>query len=135
MIRLLYISTTRQRHSPTELENILRVSRRNNLAADITGLLIAGGTRFLQVLEGPESSVDDTYTRICRDPRHFAPVILKKEPLEDRLFGAWAMGFQPGGSLNRASSVSDEVAALVAPIADLTLKAYFEGFVHQYAVA
>ena len=133
MIRLLYISTARVRHSPTELENILRVSRRNNEAADVTGLLIAGGNRFLQVLEGPENRVQETYNRICRDPRHFAPVILKRETSESRSFGAWAMGFQPGGSVKRESNVDDEVAALVAPIDDLILKAYFEGFVHQHA--
>ena len=60
-------------------------------------------------------------------------MILKLEPVEQRMFGAWAMGFQPGGSLNRAAAVSDEVAALVAPISDPILRAYFEGFVLQHA--
>ena len=133
MVRLLYISTTRTRHSAAELENILSVSRRNNEAADVTGLLIAGGNRFLQVLEGPDNGVQEIYSRICRDPRHFAPVILKRELAEQRMFGEWAMGFQPGGSLNRAATVSDEVAALVEPISDPILRAYFEGFVHQHA--
>ena len=57
MLRLLYISTARHPHNREEIEVILRISRRNNLAADVTGLLVAGARRFLQVLEGPERSV------------------------------------------------------------------------------
>jgi len=134
MIRLLYISTARERHSPAALESILRVSRRNNAAADVTGLLIAGGNRFLQVLEGPEASVQTTYERICLDARHRAPVILKREPIEERAFGGWAMGFQPGGSRTTpAVSVNEQAAALVEPIEDVTLRAYFDGFVRQHA--
>jgi hypothetical protein len=133
MIRLLYISTTREPHSRTQSDAILFASRRNNAAADITGLLIAGGNRFLQVLEGPEVRVQETYDRIRLDSRHFAPVILKREPVEKRIFGKWAMGFQPGGAPNSSSSVTDEVSALVAPIDDPLLKAYFEGFARRHA--
>lgn len=134
MIRLLYISTARERHSRAALENILRVSRRNNAAANVTGLLIAGGNRFLQVLEGPEQDVQNTYDRIRLDARHRAPVILKREPIEERAFGAWSMGFQPGGSRTLpASDVNGQLAALVESIEDVTLRAYFDGFVLQHA--
>ena len=133
MIRLLYISTSRGRLSRKEMDDILAVSRRNNAAAEITGLLIAGGNRFLQALEGPGAAVQLTYDRICRDPRHFAPVVLKREQVEKPLFGAWAMGFQPGGALKHAARVSDQVAALVSPIDDVILRAYFEGFALQHA--
>ncbi|WP_137788057.1 BLUF domain-containing protein [Sphingomonas sp. 3P27F8] len=134
MIRLLYISTARERHSPATMEDILRVSRRNNVAANITGLLIAGGNRFLQVLEGPDENVRQTYDRICLDERHRAPVILKRESIEERAFGAWSMGFQQGGgAMSPAAGVNDQVAALVAPIDDVILKAYFEGFARQHA--
>lgn len=133
MIRLLYISTARERHSPAALENILRVSRRNNAVANVTGLLIAGGNRFLQVLEGPEESVQSTYDRICLDTRHRAPVILKREPIEERAFGAWSMGFQPGGNTMPAAGLNAQIAALVEPIDDLILRAYFDGFVRQHA--
>jgi hypothetical protein len=133
MIRLLYISTTRVPHSRIQLDAILAASRRNNAAAGITGLLIAGGNRFLQVLEGPEARVQETYDRIRIDTRHIAPVILKREAVEKRLFGRWAMGFQPGGAPNGISSMSDEVCGLVAPIDDPLLKAYFEGFARRHA--
>jgi Sensors of blue-light using FAD len=133
LYRLLYISTARQSHAPATLEAILRTSRRNNAAAAVTGLLLAGGRRFLQILEGPEESVRQTYERICRDPRHVAPVILKSGPVATRLFANWAMGFQQAGTPVAGGSVSDDVAALVAPIEDPVIKAYFAGFALQHA--
>jgi hypothetical protein len=133
LYRLLYISTARQPHASITLDAILRTSRRNNADADVTGLLIAGGRRFLQILEGPEHGVRRTYQRICQDPRHFAPVVLKDGLVEDRLFAAWAMGFQPAGTPARGGSIDDDVAALVAPIEDPAVKAYFQGFVRQHA--
>lgn len=66
MIRL-YISTARQPITPSILADILRASRRNNAPVAVTGLLIVGGRRFLQALEGPEAAVEATYERIARD--------------------------------------------------------------------
>ena len=133
MIRILYISTAREAHVQNDLAPILRVSRRNNAALNVTGLLVAGGRRFLQVLEGPADAVEQTYGRICGDARHIAPVLLSKRSIDDRLFGEWAMGFQPAGVGGNGGAVNEEVAALVAPISDPTIKAYFEGFVRRHA--
>jgi hypothetical protein len=133
MIRLLYISTTRSILAAAELEEILRVSRRNNVAVGVTGLLIVGGRRFLQALEGPEEAVIATFERIRADPRHFAVVMLGRTAIEERLFGSWAMGFQPGGRLGAEPSVAAEVASLIAPIADPSVHAYFEQFARQHA--
>ncbi|MEG3124428.1 BLUF domain-containing protein [Sphingomonas sp. GB1N7] len=129
MLRLLYISTSRHPHDHAEVEQILRVSRRNNFAANVTGLLVAGGKRFLQVLEGPEQSVQATYDRICRDPRHFAAVTLNKRTCDERLFPAWSMGYQPAGQ----GGVDVGISALIAPIADPTVRAYFSEFADRHA--
>lgn len=133
MIRLLYISTARDACGPDELADILRVSRRNNAAADITGLLIAGGQRFLQILEGPDAAVQTTFDRIRSDPRHFAPVVLSRRAVDERLFGQWAMGFQPAAGVFGVQGIDDAVAALIAPIADPTVKAYFSEFALKHA--
>lgn len=133
LYRLLYISTARQSHASATLDAILRTSRRNNAAAAVTGLLLAGGRRFLQIIEGPEESVRGTYERICLDGRHVAPVILKAGPVATRSFADWAMGFQQAGSPAAGGSVNDDVAALLAPIEDPAIKAYFAGFAQQHA--
>ena len=61
MLQLVYISTSRAPLISDDLLNsVLTVSRRNNAAAGISGLLVAGGRRFLQALEGPRDAVEAT---------------------------------------------------------------------------
>ena len=133
MIRLLYISTARTPLAPGALDGILQASRRNNKAVDVTGLLIVGGRRFLQALEGPADAVIATFDRIRADPRHFAVVILAQSDIETRQFGDWAMGYQPGAQLGAEASVASDVEALIAPIGDPVIHAYFRQFALQHA--
>ena len=57
LLQLVYISTMRAPVSTAECEEILAVSRRNNARDNISGLLVVGTTRFLQLLEGPPAAV------------------------------------------------------------------------------
>lgn len=131
--RILYISTSKGLLAPESLEDILRASRANNAAADVTGLLLVGGKRCLQVLEGPADAVRATFDRISKDPRHFAIVKLDERPIESRSFGQWAMGFQAGGDAASARTLGEQVAAIIAPVSDASLKAYFSGFAARHA--
>ncbi len=133
MHRLLYISTARTAPDRAQLEAILRTSRRNNAAAGITGLLVVGGRRFLQALEGPAAEVAATFDRIRQDPAHFAVVELASGPITTRAFGGWAMGYEIGGAAGDTVSVPAAVAQLIAPIEDPTLRAYFSGFAELHA--
>ena len=133
MIRLIYISTARTILSQAALDEILRVSRRNNAAVAVTGLLIVGGRRFLQVLEGPSDAVMQTYHRIHADERHFAAVVLSNKPIAARTFGGWSMGFQSAGHSPDQPTIDDSVAALIAPIDDPVVHAYFYEFAKQHA--
>ena len=93
LLQILYISTV----SPAEtvdLGSILAVARRNNQARGITGLLMFNGKRFLQVLEGPDGAVEETFARIRRDPRHRAHVMLSRKAISAREFGDWSMAFR-----------------------------------------
>ena len=135
MHRLLYISTAKQVVTPQVLDAILRTSRRNNARDDVTGLLIAGGRRFLQALEGNERSVRATFERIRDDPRHFAAVVLADHAIAERSFAQWSMGYQPGGSAGGDKDVAAAISALVDPIGDPTLRGYFTGFAEARAAA
>ncbi len=130
MLQLSYISTARKALSPEELETVLQASRRNNAKAGVTGLLVVGGRRFLQVLEGPEAEVTATYERIKADPRHFALVQLSRRVVEGRGFGDWAMGYRAGGEGLKA-----DVEALIRDVADKDLHALFAGFAEIHAKA
>lgn len=131
--RILYISTTKRAISDEELREILHTSRANNSTADITGLLLLGGKRCLQVLEGPADAVSRTFDRITKDERHFAIVKLDEREIEERSFGQWAMGFETGGDAGHARTLNEQVAAIVAPIKDASLRAYFTGFAARHA--
>ena len=133
MYRLLYISTARREMDEAELTALLDQSRRDNAAANVTGALIVGGRRFLQVLEGDEFRVEATFARIQRDPRHFATVILSRNPVTGRLFGDWAMSYERVGPSSTGSTLVAQVDEMVRSIDDDSLRAYLEGFALQHA--
>lgn len=135
MQRLIYISTSRAVISPGELNGILAVSRRNNARVGVTGLLVAGGRRFLQALEGPGDAVEATFRRIGADPRHFAVVTLRRDEVTSRTFPDWTMGYQQAGGIVAAHSLGAIVDALASEIEDPTVRAYFTGFAEVNAAA
>ncbi len=86
LTRLIYASSASRPLTDGQIDEILRVSRRNNAAADVTGALLHGGRTFMQVLEGPSDSVAATYRRIETDPRHHGHTVLLCDPVGSRLF-------------------------------------------------
>jgi hypothetical protein len=93
MISLVYMSTAADDLTDDQLVAMLRQARLRNDALGVTGLLVAKGGRFMQVLEGPEWSVDDRYSAIQRDPRHRDVQSLAREEITDRRFNSWSMAF------------------------------------------
>ncbi|MCD6059825.1 MAG: hypothetical protein K0S16_136 [Moraxellaceae bacterium] len=94
MLSLVYVSHATREFGPADLDALLAQSRRNNLRAGITGMLIYRDGDFLQFLEGPEDAVRATWWRIARDPRHGGAMVLDESKVEERSFGNWSMGFR-----------------------------------------
>lgn len=129
MLQLVYISTVRGRViDEALLESVLASSRRNNEASDVSGLLLAGGRRFLQALEGPRAAVETTYARILGDPRHYALVELGRREIDARQFGTWAMAYTQGRHPQAGLALRQTVDALTANLPDPDLRAQFTGF-------
>ena len=67
------VSSMRARHSDEpdlareQIEQILLVSRRNNEAAEITGVLLFSDTNFSQALEGPRAEFERLYETLNHD--------------------------------------------------------------------
>jgi len=133
MLQLTYISSVPPR-TPVDVEDILRVSRRNNGAAGVTGLLLFDGRRFLQALEGEAALVNATYQRIKTDPRHRAIVLLSSNDVQARAFGAWSMAAQRV-SAAKGSTVAEQIDALTAEVADANLRELFRSFAQVRAAA
>ncbi|MEP6493527.1 MAG: BLUF domain-containing protein [bacterium] len=98
LIHVIYASTAVAESSEAELAEILRIARRNNERAGVTGMLVASERSFFQVLEGPRVVVDAVFATILADPRHSRVVTIIRERVATRAFGEWSMGFaSPSG--------------------------------------
>jgi hypothetical protein len=63
----------------------------------------SGVTWQWQVLEGETDVVDETYGRIEKDPRHQDIYLILREPIEQRDFAQWHMGFRRLGAKEAAA--------------------------------
>ncbi|WP_395623784.1 BLUF domain-containing protein [Sphingomonas daechungensis] len=86
-----YTSLARADLPQAELETIQELSRAQNRAADITGLLVFNGTHFLQVVEGPERAIQGLIDRLRQDPRHSGFEIRDQRKVVSRSFPDWQM--------------------------------------------
>lgn len=93
--RLVYLSHATREMFDEDLEDILVKSRQNNGRDGISGLLLFHDGTFFQCLEGDDSALMETLTRIHLDKRHRGVRVIDDINVEDRLFPNWEMGFEP----------------------------------------
>jgi len=93
MKNLVYLSTSRTLLSDEVLLDILASARKNNQKHNITGVLLYSEGTFIQVLEGEDDDVDETFATISKDIRHKNIVVMLNEPTDKRSFPSWSMGF------------------------------------------
>ena len=92
MKRIRYISEFTLDLSAAEIDEITRRSIENTGRDGITGVLVASGRLFFQLLEGPDEMVDACYARILRDTRHGRVHLIGSEQGDlRRLCPDWAM--------------------------------------------
>ena len=77
------------------LNGILVNSVDNNKRNQLTGALICRSDLYLQYLEGPIESINETFKKIKNDDRHVEIKVLKEGMHADRLFPKWAMRDDP----------------------------------------
>jgi hypothetical protein len=112
------------------VREILETSRRNNARDQLTGLLIVGGRRFLQVLEGPSGQLAAAYDRIRADERHFALVELSCRHIDVRSFPHWSMGYE-----EEPQALLPQVERLTAAVSDPLIKAQLISFAEMHSKA
>jgi hypothetical protein len=93
MHAIAYVSSAAWSLLDDELEFILTESRRFNLAAGVTGILLYCDGNFMQYFEGPDDAMVETWERIRKSRRHHQINELMNQAIEEREFGDWAMGF------------------------------------------
>ena len=93
MFAMVYTSAAHRMMDPQELGQILAVARKKNGQLGVSGILLYEAGSFLQVLEGDEAVVRELFQTIERDERHFRVKVIEAQPIRERSFSAWTMGF------------------------------------------
>jgi hypothetical protein len=93
LIQCIYASISTPSFQEGQIPQLLALARANNARLDISGMLLYIEESFFQVLEGPAETVDALYTKICSDSRHTRVTQIIREPIPERKFPAWSMGF------------------------------------------
>jgi hypothetical protein len=93
LIHCIYSSKASPEFHESQIPQLLESARRNNAARDITGMLLYVEGNFFQILEGDESTVNAVFERIRGDTRHGRITQIIHEPIFERAFSEWTMGF------------------------------------------
>lgn len=77
--------------NPNTLENIVKVSTKNNSINGITGVLCYGNGYFFQYIEGPEAALTQLKNQLLLDTRHQNMKIMHFGVVEQRQFQKWKL--------------------------------------------
>jgi len=101
LIHIVYASFSDKNLSEKELNKLLKDIRIKNKKQNVTGLLLYNDGAFIQVIEGESDIIHNLYKIIKKDKRHTNIVKLLDEPISERAFPDWSMGFR---KINRKQS-------------------------------
>ncbi len=94
LVHCLYCSAaTNPAFGRSDLNALLDECRINNAKLKVTGMLLFRDGSFFQVLEGDRVVVETLFERIERDKRHERMTKIIQEPIDERAFGEWTMGY------------------------------------------
>ena len=94
MLSLTYVSSASDLVEVPTLLELLADWRVNNHAMDLSGMLLYSGGNIIQALEGPDEAVEEMFGTIGADPRHTDVIPILREPITERAFPDWSMGFR-----------------------------------------
>jgi hypothetical protein len=78
--------------SDDEIVKLASQAAKNNADNEITGVLMAKGGLFFQIIEGPEENIDGLFANLLKDPRHEKIITLGIQFGDlKRLFPNWHM--------------------------------------------
>lgn len=88
---VLYISKALKPFNTNDLSQLSTTSTINNQTKGITGYLYFENNRFLQYMEGDETTINEMVDKISHDKRHELLSLIEKQNLTDRRFPDWGM--------------------------------------------
>jgi len=116
IFHLVYKSSANEGLDRSDISKIINKSQSNNNKTGVTGLLLYRQNTFIQLLEGEEMAVRETYNKILKDSRHSDVKVLIESKSSIRIAPQWSM--------NYVESISEEISVK-------TLFEVFEQLVHE----
>ena len=93
MHAIAYVSAASWNLLDEQIERIVSEARRLNALDGVTGVLLYCDGNFMQYLEGEEDAVIETFERIRASESHYQINELMNQPILEREFADWSMGF------------------------------------------
>jgi hypothetical protein len=92
---VIYASVATQEFGAPQLTEILQKARTANERLGLTGMLLHTDSdgSFFQVLEGAHCAIEQLLQKLNLDRRHSHLTIIIREPIAERSFAGWTMGF------------------------------------------
>ncbi len=131
--QIVYYSTASDRQDAIVIAGIVAQSRQHNLRDGISGLLVAGGHRYLQVVEGPADAMARLVTRLRRDERHLGMSILVDRPVKTRAFDGWSMAFAKEPRLGDYATFGEVVRQMRCQLTDAKLREQLDCFARTFS--
>ena len=94
LIQCIYSSAATAAFKEYDIAPFLDQVRAANAARGVTGMLLYVEGSFFQILEGPQGTVEELLRKIETDPRHKRVTVIGREPILERSFGDWTMGYE-----------------------------------------
>jgi len=91
MYELVYQSVSVANMTAGELTRMVTAARKFNETQNISGVLIFDGEKFLQILEGEKSCIEEVYGKIKNDKRHKNVNTMWRGKISTRTFGCWSL--------------------------------------------
>jgi hypothetical protein len=107
LFHCIYASRAAADFQASDIPALLRKAREDNFRSDITGMLLYIDGSFFRVLEGEEQAVSRSFEKIRLDSRHKRVTQIIREPIAQRSFTEWSMGFSAIG-LQEAGELTGE---------------------------
>lgn len=120
MYELTYESVAKIGLTTVDIEEILKTSRTNNADNGVTGCLIYYNNKFIQILEGTQQAVRETYNKIKIDRRHSEVRLIAENATDEKTFPQWGMAYSPIDEKNSSPSESDQFRKNLALLADFS---------------
>jgi len=90
---ITYVSTASQKLSPTEIDELLAISKEKNNQKAITGILLYQDGNFLQVIEGEKKEILALFEVINKDRRHTNIIKIFGKDIHGRAFDEYHTDF------------------------------------------